>query len=71
MKPTEKITRICPLCHAEYHGFPAMSRIDNITPICPDCGIRQSLKSLNVPTDEQEKILDIIHGFSKSVGAEF
>lgn len=61
MKMTEKSTRICPLCNTEYHGVPATSRTDNATPICPDCGIRQSLESLNVPTDEQEKIIDIIH----------
>lgn len=71
MKSTEKTTRICPLCHAEYHGVPATSRTDNATPICQDCGIRQSLENLNVPTDEQEKIIAIIHGFSKPVGAEF
>ncbi len=58
---TEKTTRICPLCHAEYRGVPATSRTDNTTPICPDCGIRQSLASLNVLPEEQEKILDIIH----------
>lgn len=61
MKSTEKTTRICPLCNATYHGVPALSRIDNTTPICQDCGIRQSLESLNVPTDEQEKIISIIH----------
>lgn len=38
-----------------------MSRTDNATPICPDCGTRQALASLNVPTDEQEKIIGIIH----------
>lgn len=65
MKMTEKTTRICPLCHAEYHGVPALSRTDNITPICQDCGTRQALASLNVPTDELEKILDIIHRSAK------
>ena len=61
MKMAEKSTRICPLCKAEYHGVPATSRTDNITPICQDCGTRQALASLNVPTDEQEKIISIIH----------
>lgn len=61
MKMTEKATRTCPLCNATYHGVPALSRTDNITPICQDCGTRQSLASLNVSTDEQEKIIDIIH----------
>lgn len=66
MKTTEKATRICPLCHVEYHGVPAISRTDNKTPICRDCGIRQSLAVLNVPTDEQEKIIDIIHSSRRS-----
>ncbi|MDE6501287.1 MAG: hypothetical protein K2L10_04320 [Ruminococcus sp.] len=61
MKSTVKSTRICPLCNAEYQGVPATSRTDNLTPICQDCGIRQSLESIGVPKEEQEKILEIIH----------
>ncbi len=61
MKPTKKITRICPLCHAEYHSVLTMSRIDNITPICPDCGTRQSLENMNLLPEEIEKIISIIH----------
>ncbi len=36
MKMAEKETRICPLCGIEYHGVPALSRIDNQTLICPE-----------------------------------
>ncbi len=61
MKPTEKTIRICPVCKAEYCGVPAISRTDNATGICPDCGTRQSLESLNVSLEEQEKIISIIH----------
>ncbi|MDE5861200.1 MAG: hypothetical protein K2H28_03300 [Ruminococcus sp.] len=61
MKSTEKSTKICPICHSKYQGVPAISRTDCITPICPDCGIRQSLEILNVLPEEQEKIIDIIH----------
>lgn len=61
MKSAEKITRICPLCGAEYHGAPALSRTDNATEICPDCGTRQSLESIGISTEEQEKIISIIH----------
>ena len=39
----------------------ALSRLDNETPICPDCGIRQSLESIGVQPDERERILEIIH----------
>lgn len=30
--------RICPMCGNVYVGYPALSRIDNKTEICPDCG---------------------------------
>lgn len=61
MKSAEKITKTCPLCNVEYHGVPALSRTDNETKICPDCGIRQSLESIGVSSEEQEKIISIIH----------
>lgn len=61
MKSVEKITRICSLCGAEYHGVPALSRTDNATKICPDCGTRQSLESIGVVAEEIEKIISIIH----------
>mgnify|MGYP002135926898 CR=1 FL=1 len=31
-------TAVCPLCGRTYHGAPALSREDNKTLICPDCG---------------------------------
>lgn len=50
------ITRmaVCPLCGRVYHGAPALSREDNETPICPDCGTRQALQSIGVEPFEQE-----------------
>ena len=53
---------VCPLCGKAYRGYPALSRTDNVTPICPDCGIRQALASIGIAPDEQEKILAVIHG---------
>ena len=38
--------KICPLCKRSYTGYPAISRIDNKTEICPDCGLRQSLEPI-------------------------
>ncbi len=52
---------ICPVCGKAYAGHPAISRKDNETPICPDCGIREALATLNVDIEEQEEILAIIH----------
>ncbi len=59
----ENITRtaVCPRCGNKYTGRPALSRADNQTPICPDCGTREALASIGVDSTEQEKILDTIH----------
>ena len=61
MKTGEKIRRRCPICGQEYTGVPALSRTDNKTHICPDCGTRQALSSIGVKPDEQEQILAVIH----------
>ena len=61
MKENERTIRVCPLCGQSYTDPPALSRTDNETPICPDCGTRQALQSIGVSEEEQEKILGIIH----------
>ena len=62
MKPIEREPRVCPLCGKNYTEHPALSRTDNETMICPDCGIRQALASIGIDAEEQEKILEAIHG---------
>ena len=52
---------VCPICGRAYHGAPALSREDNTTLICPDCGTRQALQSIGVDTAEQEQIIETIH----------
>lgn len=52
---------VCPKCGQTYIGHPALSRLDNETLICPDCGVREALDSIGVLPEEQEKIIDIIH----------
>ena len=61
MKENERITRVCPLCGKEFKEVPALSRADNETLICPDCGTRQALEGIGVSADEREEILAIIH----------
>ena len=61
MKDNVRQIRVCPLCGAAYNEPPALSRTDNETLICPDCGTRQALESIGVDTEEREKILSIIH----------
>ena len=61
MKESIRESRVCPLCGQSYTEPPALSRTDNETLICPDCGTRQALQSIGVSAEEQEKILSIIH----------
>ena len=60
-KPVNNEERTCPICGRSYTGHPALSRTDNETLICPDCGTRQALASIGVDEKEQEEILATIH----------
>lgn len=53
--------RTCPKCGRTYTERPALSRYDNDTIICSDCGTREALESIGVGREEQDKILGIIH----------
>ena len=55
----------CPKCGKLYGGVPAVSREDNKTLICPDCGTREALESIGVGVEEQEKILETIHQYTR------
>ena len=35
--------KICPVCGKEYTGYPALSRKDNKTEICQQCGIIEAM----------------------------
>ena len=59
--------RTCPLCGAQYGGYPAMSRKYPNTQICPDCGTREALESIGVKPEEQEKILETIHSCTRQI----
>lgn len=61
MKAEIRELRKCPLCGRTYGEAPALSRADNETLICPDCGTRQALESIGIDEEEREKILFIIH----------
>jgi len=52
---------VFPQCGRAYSEHPALSRADNETLICPDCGTREALDSIGVKPDEQEQILAAIH----------
>lgn len=57
--------RVCPNCGKIYKGRPALSRKDNKTSICPDCGTLEALDAVGVSEKEKQEILDEIHGSSK------
>ena len=61
MKDNVRQIRVCPLCGKTYGEDPALSRTDNETLICPDCGTRQALESIGIDAEERERILSIIH----------
>lgn len=61
MKKNISIIRTCPRCGTEYVGHPAISRKDNKTPICPDCGTREALQTMGISSKEQEHIIRTIH----------
>ena len=61
MKSETLLIQICPRCGARYARTPALSRKDNQTFICPDCGTREALASMGVSREEQEEIIKTIH----------
>lgn len=52
---------VCPRCGRTYSEHPALSRVDNETLICPDCGTREALESIGISAEEQESIIRILH----------
>ena len=58
---------VCPKCGQSYKGRPALSREDNKTLICPDCGTREALATLGVSEEEQESILNAIHRYNSEL----
>ena len=60
MKNEALTERACPKCGCVYTEVSALSRTDNKTLICPDCGIREALESIGISKEEQEKIINII-----------
>lgn len=57
---TENRIKICPRCGKEYVGHSALSRVDSATSICPECGTREALESINIPKEEQDRIIQSI-----------
>ena len=63
MKTSTLKERICPVCGNSYRRPPALSRKDNATLICPDCGTREALSYIGVSLEEQDEIIENIHKY--------
>lgn len=50
-----EILPVCPFCQKAYYDPPAISRIDNKTKICPNCGIHEAI--FNFIINEQKNYL--------------
>ena len=50
--------QVCPICNRKYEGIPALSRLDNKTLICPECGTEQALdaalRGSDMPEEEKQ-----------------
>lgn len=46
MRMNRSMGRICPVCGRVYTEPPALSRRDNATDICPDCGMMEALAAM-------------------------
>ena len=57
--------RICPICGKTYHDYPALSRTDNKTEICPDCGVVQGLEASGANAETIKNVLQAINTSSK------
>lgn len=55
------VRKICPVCGGPLTAHPALSRKDNKTEVCPDCGIRQALSDFGMEEAKQEEILALVH----------
>lgn len=48
----EKAEKYCPKCKHTYKGHPAISRVDNKTEICPDCGLNEAIMAMIKATEK-------------------
>ena len=54
------VEKVCPICGQAYTSEPALSRTDNKTLICPECGQRQALESIGIMDQaEQDHIIEV------------
>ena len=57
----------CPKCKKEIVGYPSISRFDNKTEICADCGTREALEIIGEDSAVIENVIDKIHGIKDTI----
>ncbi len=60
----DMVRKICPICGKSLTEHPALSRRDNKTLICPNCGTREALADYGIDIHDQEEILAAINRLS-------
>ena len=55
----------CKKCGCEIKGYPAISRLDGTTELCPHCGTREALEIIGMPESEIKNIMDKIDKIEK------
>ena len=53
----DKILPVCPICHKAYSEYPALSRTDNETLICSECGMREAMNIVGFKKEFQEEVI--------------
>ena len=53
--PIYKKTKTCPRCGRRYTAYPALSRRDNETEICPSCGTLEAFEDAGYAPEYTER----------------
>ena len=53
------VARICPNCGKQYTNYPALSRKDNKTKICPDCGTKEAIEDYRKFIKKNDDVFDM------------
>lgn len=48
----------CPKCGKSFYGRPALSRQDNITLICPACGLKEAIDAMDVSELKKKELFE-------------
>ena len=56
---------ICPICKKEFNNPPALSRKDNKTKICSECGIVEAINCFEPDKKKAQKLIDSILEYEK------